>query len=495
MMKRKGILTFIAAICFLSLLAVTGPVEQAWAQMTPEDMAVIEEGFRLFHEETFDGNGRTCATCHLASKAYTISPADIAKLKGRKLDLVLLSALPDFENEDLVKVLGLFNIGEFFDSNDMATGQFRSSMSLNALELTTNGTNATGNNITLGWSGEGSPDVARRPDFPCRPGAGVDPMPPVIGADGSIEAFTQGAIVQHFTLSAARVPGTDFRCATQDELIAMGKFQRWLGRRMATETAKEFDLRDLSFENDDVELGKIIFRSNKTKCRFCHIDGGADGPSGRGPINRNRDTGTEVAGHDLLDDVANPPVDDVGEDEEEMNLQSIIEAARKGTFFHNSLKVTNVEDASRFYFSEDFTPPFLPGGLACFDEACLDLEPFGGNAISGNAINKLGAFLRSLSAYYGIVDTIRLVQEAIDLSPAGASYDLQMLHGEFNMHDVVKVLKGNQLDPSLYSDVREAAGDLEEVFGKASKTNTLGKLNNLLGELESLRVMVATFTP
>ena len=41
---------------------------------------LIERGRQLFTKETFDGNGRTCATCHPASNNFTIDPAFIAKL-------------------------------------------------------------------------------------------------------------------------------------------------------------------------------------------------------------------------------------------------------------------------------------------------------------------------------------------------------------------------------------------------------------------------------
>ena len=31
---------------------------------SPRDFKCLDEGFRVFTEETFEGNGRTCATCH-----------------------------------------------------------------------------------------------------------------------------------------------------------------------------------------------------------------------------------------------------------------------------------------------------------------------------------------------------------------------------------------------------------------------------------------------
>lgn len=41
--------------------------------------ALVEEGRRLFFEETFGGNGRTCGTCHPTS-TLVLTPADIASL-------------------------------------------------------------------------------------------------------------------------------------------------------------------------------------------------------------------------------------------------------------------------------------------------------------------------------------------------------------------------------------------------------------------------------
>ncbi|MBT8078231.1 MAG: hypothetical protein KJO31_06620, partial [Gammaproteobacteria bacterium] len=80
------------------------------AQMTVEEMELIDEGFKVFTEETFDGNGRTCATCHLPKEAYNIFPASIEELSADQKDLVLATNVPGLENPDLVKSHALFNI-------------------------------------------------------------------------------------------------------------------------------------------------------------------------------------------------------------------------------------------------------------------------------------------------------------------------------------------------------------------------------------------------
>ena len=43
-------------------------------QVTAEQAGLIDEGFRLFTQETFGGNGRTCGTCHVPSEGYNIFP-------------------------------------------------------------------------------------------------------------------------------------------------------------------------------------------------------------------------------------------------------------------------------------------------------------------------------------------------------------------------------------------------------------------------------------
>src|SRR5262245_11839002 len=44
-----------------------------FAALTPEE----EEGRRIFNEETFAGNGRTCASCHVPSETLRLTPANV----------------------------------------------------------------------------------------------------------------------------------------------------------------------------------------------------------------------------------------------------------------------------------------------------------------------------------------------------------------------------------------------------------------------------------
>src|SRR5882724_6836796 len=69
----------------------------------------ISRGARLFFEETFRGNGRTCGTCHPANNNFTIDPEFIA-------------ALAQLERPQLMRSFGL--ILENLDGFDDPTRKF-----------------------------------------------------------------------------------------------------------------------------------------------------------------------------------------------------------------------------------------------------------------------------------------------------------------------------------------------------------------------------------
>ena len=111
----------------------------------------IDKGFKLFTKETFDGNGRTCKTCHLPDSDFSISPADLASLSAHQMALVFgtnikpgKAAAGSLENPTMVQNLGVFNINDGVGgtSDEVGTGNtpagpFRASMTIAALSLTT----------------------------------------------------------------------------------------------------------------------------------------------------------------------------------------------------------------------------------------------------------------------------------------------------------------------------------------------------------------------
>ena len=70
---------------------------------------LVAQGRRLFLNETFNGNGRTCGTCHVESNNFTIDPEFISTLPASDPLFVAETnpALATLENPDLMRRLGL----------------------------------------------------------------------------------------------------------------------------------------------------------------------------------------------------------------------------------------------------------------------------------------------------------------------------------------------------------------------------------------------------
>ena len=73
-MKFARKVRYVRAIVVWGVLAALAP-SVVEAADKPTKQQLIERGRELFTKETFDGNGRTCATCHPATNNFTIDPA------------------------------------------------------------------------------------------------------------------------------------------------------------------------------------------------------------------------------------------------------------------------------------------------------------------------------------------------------------------------------------------------------------------------------------
>ena len=166
----------------------------AWAQAPIVDPDVVLDrlvasGADLFTKETFQGNGRTCATCHPFSANTQLSASDIAA--------------PPHESQD-----GFGDLVNRFHMRGIP----------HALALSTSPSAPVGNADRPLPHGNPPAD---------RTGGSGDGTP----HSGSLRDFATGAVVQHFPRTSARIAGVDFRLPTDLELDALEAFQRSLAVR------------------------------------------------------------------------------------------------------------------------------------------------------------------------------------------------------------------------------------------------------------------------
>ncbi len=248
--------------------------------------ALVRDGAQLFINETFAGNGRTCATCHPTLNNVTLDVPFIAGLPDDDALFVaeFIPALAEnFENPILMRGAAL--ILENLDGFDDLANRFVMRGVPHTLGLATSMApttvpfdNTVPDNSNFppgfpaqrtGWSGDGAPN------------------------SGSLRDFAIGAVQQHFPLTLARVDGQDFRLPTVAELDAMEAFQLALGRQA------EVNVAALNLRDARAILGRELFTRLDTgnppkpsigpapnpfpqgpplpaaKCALCHENAGA----------------------------------------------------------------------------------------------------------------------------------------------------------------------------------------------------------------------------
>ena len=340
------------------------------------DAELIEKGRQIFFNETFEGNGRTCGSCHPAENNFTIDPAFIATLPDDD-PLFVAEFNPalkeNFENPRLMREFGL--ILENLDGFDDLANKFVLRGVPHLLGLRNTIDSAQG--PRLGWSGDGSP------------------------GDGSLRSFATGAVIQHFTKTLNRVPGVDFRLPTDEELDALEAFQFSLGRQ------QELTL-PLPLKGTVAKRGQELFLDPTVgKCFFCHSNAGANGdPTVFGPNagNLNFNTGIEDLPdqpQDLTGELV-PPDDGFGTPGDgTFNVPSLIEAADTGPFFHNN-SIETIEGAVGFYDGDSFNDS--PAAQL------LEQATGSGIEIDGTQIVEMAAFLRVINSLENIRQSLEMLQ-------------------------------------------------------------------------------------
>ncbi len=387
----------------------------------PPPTTLAERGREIFFNETFEGNGRTCGTCHRAEDNFGLTPNFIATLPADD-PLFVAETNPalarGFEAPAQMRANSL--IRENLDGFEDLDNKFALRGVPHTLALRTSVASAAG--PRTGWSGDGAP------------------------GDGSLRAFATGAVIQHFTKTLNRVPGADFRLPTDAELDALEAFMLSLGRQ------EELAL-PLPLASPIAARGQALFLDNtRGRCNVCHLNAGANGdPAIFGPEagNLNFNTGVEALPDPpgaLVGDPEPPTDDGFGiPGDGTFNTPPLVEAADTGPFFHNN-SVATIEAAVGFYDGDSFNES--PAGQLILQATGSPLE------IDATEIQAIAAFLRVINALENIRQAEAYLTEAGTARNPRRREIVNLAREETG--DAVAVLAGASLHPDAVADLREA---------------------------------------
>ncbi len=414
---------------------------------TPQEL-LIAAGRTSFLNDTFNGNGRTCATCHREENNLTIDPEFIATLPPND-PLFVAEFVPalanNFEKPVLMRKLGLIleNVDGF--SNLATRFVMRGvphTLALLPNSLTPVAGGADGTTIPpnerTGWSGDGAPGT------------------------GTLREFIIGAITQHYPKRTNRVVNVDFTLPTVAQLDALEAFQKSTGRQQdlvlqgpgALSLKSEIAKKGMEIFNNG---GSLLGGSNEGagKCFFCHLNAGASDFFFPGQ-NANFNTNVEQLPSQPADLVTpaqlNPPDGGFGQGAPppgvfgfgngSFNTPPLVEAADTGPFFHNN-SILTIEGAVDFYNSEAFNNAPGFGSL------------IGGIRLEATEVEAVAAFLRVINALENIRSSVELEQRATTTGNFGTAQDLLKL-SIAELQDAIEVLSCVGLHPDAQQRLREA---------------------------------------
>ena len=444
---------------------------------------LISKGAKLFFEGTFQGNGRTCGTCHPLNNNLTIDPAFIATLPANN-PLFVASfnfALAKLEEPEVLRQFALIleNVDGLEDPINKRV--MRSVPHTLGMQVSLNQDvtqiappfNTTPAEMT-GWSGDGAPGA------------------------GSLRDFATGAVTQHFTKSLNRIPNQDFKLPKNKELDSMEAFQLSLGRD------KEFDLAKITFNDLNVQTGKNLFNVGAIpanplaggRCAVCHNNAGANfSPLNPAPPpnatfpNRNFNTNVEAAVNPARALVPFPidggfgtlPANPDGSfGNRAFNTASVIEAADTPPFFHNNIANT-LEGVVEFYNGPVFNGPLAPAARFAFNPL---------------QVVQIAHFMRGINTLQNIELAARELDEVTQISGNPEQEMQKRLQSAFSdTRDGIKVLMQGGLYPVAVNQLTAA----RNFISQAQQPNT-GNARRFLaaqaiGQLNLARATIASIAP
>jgi hypothetical protein len=447
---------------------------------------VINAGRISFFNQTFEGNGRTCGTCHREDQNLTIDAEFISTLPPNDPIFVAEFQPPlarNFENPVLMRAFGLIlenpdGFGNLANRFVMRGVPHTLALLDNTLAPVAGGADGTTipPNERTGWGGDGAPVSPPGQPFILFDGN-------TRHADGSLIDFIIGAIIQHYPKTLARRPFTfpgaafDFRLPTQAELNELVAFQKSTGRRL------DPDLSVLQLKGTVPKRGQAIFlnpgnvldpnasNAGAGKCFFCHLDAGASDfffPGQNANFNTNVEQLPDQPADLIQPPQPNPPDGGFGQGAPppgvfgigngSFNTPVLVEAADTGPFFHNNA-IETIEGAVDFYNSAAFNNP--PGFGAAI----------GGIRLEATQVVAVAAFLR-------VLNTAENIRSAGDLSKRAKQANLtegreliRLAISETN--DGIEVLVGGGLHGDAQAKLRQALTFLNQ----ALTTTNLGTRN------------------
>ncbi|WP_437968099.1 hypothetical protein WMF04_01835 [Sorangium sp. So ce260] len=436
-------------------------------------------GADIFFRETFEGNGRSCGSCHPVENNFTIDiPFIDALLDINPFDpLFVYEQEPELNKLEIheLKTLGL--ILENIDGFDDLDGKYVMRGVSHTLSLATSVTPDPmheGADMPLhrtGWSGDGAP------------------------GSGSLRDFLTGGITQHFPADMSREAGVSFRLPTEQELDLTLAYQLSLGR------LNELDLRRVKLTDPEANEGRLAFLDpQRGRCNVCHANAGANHlDTGR---NRNLDTGTRKApatstfgafdgGFGGLGQAA-PNIDVLdlgflnGFGDGTFNTPPIIEAVDTPPFFHTHAFGNDIEAAVAFYISSQFKES--PAGR--------ELEArFGAPIQFPDAdIIKIGRTLRVLNAAFNLdlakqrLHAARVLADRFHDTREDVQKRLMEL-AEVEIDDALQVLgvAGTPLHPVSRYRLRQAKSEIAAGLSAAGWSARQSRISGALQRVQNAR--------
>src|SRR5688572_19940191 len=437
----------------------------------------ITRGRLSFFNETFNGNGRTCGTCHRENGNLTIDAEFIDDLPPND-PLFVAEFVPalanNFENPVLMRKFGLIlenpdGFGNLASNFVMRGVPHTLALLQNTLTPVAGGGDGTTTppNERTGWGGDGAPGT------------------------GTLREFIIGAITQHYPKTLNRQAPGDFRLPTTGELDDLEAFQKSLGRRA------DLDLAAMKpkFRNGVVRLGVDIFNNGGSvlggsdegagKCFFCHLNAGASDfffPGQNANFNTNVE-GLPSQPADLVTPAQlNPPDGGFGQSgisptggigNGSFNTPVLVEAADTGPFFHNN-SIETIEGAVDFYNSRAFNEAPGFGSL------------IGGVRLEATEVVAVAAMLRVIN----VLENERSARDLINrLKVATNDNQIETLAelAIAEIDDAIEVLVGGGLHRKAQKEFTRAKRNVRMAADATTNIQKISEANQALGFLTSAK--------